>query len=83
MLDEPTRGIDVGTKQEIYRSCAGLARPRRRRPARSRPSCPSCSACCDRVLVMVDGRIAAEFDGGGLTEEAVMAVASGAELVSQ
>ena len=38
---------------------------------------------CDRVLVMVDGRIAAEFDCDGLTEEAVMAVAAGAELVHQ
>ena len=44
ILDEPTRGIDVGAKYEIYTVIDQLA-PRARRSSSSPPSCPNCSAC--------------------------------------
>ena len=43
ILDEPTRGIDVGAKYEIYTIINGW-RPRVRRSSSSPPSCPNCSA---------------------------------------
>ena len=82
LLADPTRGVDIATKQEIYRIIRAEA-DRGVGVLLVSTELPELLGLCDRVLVMVDGRIAAEFDGGGLTEEAVMAVASGAELVSQ
>ena len=53
---EPTRGVDVGAKAEIYRQLEGSPRTA---PASSssRPTCPRCSGICDRVLVMFRGRV--------------------------
>ena len=82
LLADPTRGVDIATKQEIYRIIRAEA-DRGVGVLLVSTELPELLGLCDRVLVMVDGRIAAEFDGDGLTEEAVMAVASGAELVSQ
>ena len=76
----PPAGVDIATKQEIYRIIRAEADPAWRVLLLS-TELPELLGLCDRVLVMVDGRIAAEFDGDGLTEEAVMAVAAGAELV--
>ena len=44
ILDEPTRGIDVGAKYEIYGIIQQTSRPRARASSSSRRSCPSCSA---------------------------------------
>ena len=80
LLADPTRGVDIATKQEIYRIIRAEA-DRGVGVLLVSTELPELLGLCDRVLVMVDGRIAAEFDGDGLTEEAVMAVAAGAELV--
>jgi hypothetical protein len=44
ILDEPTRGIDVGAKYEIYTIINSAGRRRARPSSSSPPSCPSCSA---------------------------------------
>ena len=59
MLDEPTRGVDVGAKAEIYRLLRRLAERGHRHPRQLVGDPRSCSALCDRILVMYRGRIAA------------------------
>lgn len=76
IFDEPTRGVDVGAKTEIFRLINELAE----------------SGCgvvmissemieligmCDRVLVMHDGAVQGELEGDNLTEEAIMRLAIG------
>ena len=78
IADEPTRGVDVGSKRTIYDLLA--ARPRRMAWACS--SCPRRSeevlGLAHRILVMRDGRIVAEVDGQTATEEQLVALAFGA-----
>jgi ABC-type sugar transport system ATPase subunit len=76
ILDEPTRGIDIGAKQEIYQLihdlCAqGLA------IIVISSELPEVLALSNRVLVMHQGRIAAELDGSTATEEQIMSHAVG------
>ena len=76
ILDEPTRGIDIGAKQEIYQLinelCAqGLA------IVVISSELPEVLALSNRVLVMHQGRIAAELDGSTATEEQIMSHAVG------
>jgi ABC-type sugar transport system ATPase subunit len=76
ILDEPTRGIDIGAKQEIYQLihdlCAqGLA------IIVISSELPEVLALSNRVLVMHQGRIAAELDGSTATEEEIMSHAVG------
>ena len=75
ILDEPTRGIDVGTKSEIYRlihtlTQAGMA------VLLISSEMPEILGVCDRILVMRKGRLVAEFDRQNATEEALMAAAA-------
>jgi ribose transport system permease protein/ribose transport system ATP-binding protein len=71
LLDDPTRGVDIATKQDFYRLCSALARE-------------GCTLiwhttedaellACDRVLVFANGRIVRELSGPALTEEAIVA----------
>jgi len=70
IMDEPTRGIDVGTKQEIHRIMRELA---------DRGACiifisaevPEITRVSDRILVMQEGAIVGELPGGS-TQETVM-----------
>jgi ribose transport system ATP-binding protein len=76
VIDEPTRGVDIGTKQQIYRFVANLA-------------AEGCSiilissemqeliGLCHRVLVMRGGRIAGELEGARLCENAIVLLATG------
>jgi rhamnose transport system ATP-binding protein len=77
MLDEPTRGIDVGTKEEIYRLLRGLADDGLAIVVIS-SELIEVLGLSDRILVMADGRIAGELDGATATEEDVMRLATGA-----
>lgn len=75
-LDEPTRGIDVGAKQEIYAqidrlSSEGLA------IVLVSSELPEVLGLSDRVLVLHEGRITGEFRREEATAEAVMAAATG------
>ena len=68
LLADPTRGVDIATKQEIYRIIRAEADKGVAVLILS-TELTELLGLCDRVLVMVDGSIAAEFDSDGLTEE--------------
>ena len=78
-LDEPTRGIDVGAKQEIYKIMEELAREGVAILFVS-SEMEEVLGMSDRVLVMHEGRITGELARTELSEEAVMHLATGAEL---
>ncbi|WP_024875878.1 sugar ABC transporter ATP-binding protein [Saccharomonospora piscinae] len=75
IVDEPTRGIDVGAKQAVYELLRGLARDGVAILMIS-SELPELIGMSDRVLVMHDGRVAGELPPGP-TEEAVMRLATG------
>ncbi len=72
LLNDPTRGIDVGTKQELYRLMRALADEGRAILLYS-TDYAELIGCCDRVSVMYDGRILTELEGDAITEEAIVA----------
>jgi ribose transport system ATP-binding protein len=78
ILDEPTRGVDVGAKRELYLLIRSLAE--------QGLACLVISSemqeligLCHRVLVMRSGRIVGELQGKAATEDAIMALAAGVE----
>ena len=75
-LDEPTRGIDVGAKQEIYAQINKLARAGLAIVLVS-SELPEVLGLSDRVLVLHEGRVTGEFKRADATPEAVMACATG------
>jgi L-arabinose transport system ATP-binding protein len=81
ILDEPTRGIDVGAKAEIYRLIDDLANQGLGVMFIS-SELTEILGLSDRIYVMQNGRIAGELPGPGATEEAVLALAM-AEHLSQ
>jgi rhamnose transport system ATP-binding protein len=76
ILDEPTRGIDVGAKAEIHRLMSELAAEGVAILMIS-SELPEALGMSDRVLVMREGRLAAEFDRAAATSEAVGAAMMG------
>ena len=76
LLDEPTRGIDVGAKQEIYRLMENLAKQGIAILFVS-SEMEEILGMSDRAFVMHEGRIAGELTRGELSEEAVMSLATG------
>ena len=78
LIDEPTRGVDVGAKREIYQLLARLADEERAAILMVSSELPEVLGMSDRILVMRDGRIAGRFDRGEATEEALMQCAVGA-----
>lgn len=76
ILDEPTRGIDVGSKAEVHRIISELAR-RGLAIILISSDLPEVLAMADRVLVMHEGRIAAEFTHAEVDQEKVMFAATG------
>jgi len=78
LLDEPTRGIDVGTKAEIYRRMGELAAQGKSVIFVS-SYLPELLAVCDRVGVMARGRLREIRPAASWTEEAVMACAMGGD----
>jgi ribose transport system ATP-binding protein len=76
LLDEPTRGIDVGAKEEIYKLIDQLARQGVAILFAS-SEMEEVLGLADRALVMHEGRIAGELGRAELTEEAVMRLATG------
>ena len=75
-LDEPTRGIDVGAKQEIYAQINRLASEGLAIVLVS-SELPEVLGLSDRVLVLHEGRVTGEFRREEATPEAVMACATG------
>lgn len=78
LLDEPTRGIDIGAKAEIYRLISQLAQNGLAVLLAS-SELLEILAVSTRVLVMHDGVIAADLEAEGLTEEKIIAIATGVE----
>ena len=75
MIDEPTRGIDVGAKSEIHRLMSGLAKEGKAILMVS-SEMPEILGMSDRVLVMAGGRITAEFSRAEATQEKVLEAAT-------
>ncbi len=75
ILDEPTRGVDVGAKVEIYRIIRDLADSG---VGILMISCelPEIIGMCDRVLVMKEGQVTGELIGDKITEENIMHLAT-------
>ncbi|GMU91173.1 MAG: ribose import ATP-binding protein RbsA 2 [Candidatus Hydrogenedentota bacterium] len=81
IFDEPTRGIDVGAKVEIYKLMNELVR---------KGVCilmisselPEVLGMCDRILVMHEGRVAGELPRAEATQERVMQLATGESLAA-
>ncbi|WP_030904632.1 sugar ABC transporter ATP-binding protein [Streptomyces sp. NRRL F-5126] len=78
IVDEPTRGIDVGTKAEVHRLLSSLAADGLAVLMIS-SDLPEVLGMADRVLVMHEGRLTAEIPRAEATEESVMAAATGRE----
>jgi ribose transport system ATP-binding protein len=74
LLNDPTRGIDVGTKQEFYQLLARLAETGVAIIYYS-TDYDELVGCCDRVLVMYDGRIGRTLEGADITEKNLVAAA--------
>ncbi|WP_406858110.1 sugar ABC transporter ATP-binding protein [Alsobacter sp. KACC 23698] len=80
ILDEPTRGVDIGAKSEIYRLIDDLARSGVGVVVIS-SELPEIVGVCDRVLVMREGAMAGEVGGAtgrAITQENIGAIATGA-----
>jgi ribose transport system ATP-binding protein len=82
LLDEPTRGIDVGAKQEIYRLMEELA-GRGVAILFVSSEMEEVLRMSDRTLVMCQGRITGELTREALSEEAVMRLATGASAAER
>ncbi|MBT2539000.1 sugar ABC transporter ATP-binding protein [Arthrobacter sp. ISL-69] len=78
IIDEPTRGIDVGTKSEVHRLISELAGTGLAVLMIS-SELPEILGMSDRVLVMHEGRITAELSRSEATEETVMTAATGVD----
>jgi ribose transport system ATP-binding protein len=74
LLNDPTRGIDVGTKQEIYRLLRDLADAGTSIVLYS-TDYEELIGCCDRVFILYDGRIVRTLSGEALTENNIVASA--------
>ena len=75
LLDEPTRGIDVGAKYEIYQLILKLANDGKSVIMVS-SEMPELLGVCDRILVMSGGRLAGEVDAKATSQEEIMSLAT-------
>ncbi len=76
LLDDPTKGVDVGTKAEFYALLTELARQGKTILFHSSDD-EELTGLCDRVLVMHDGEIVSELAGATLTKENLIAASLG------
>ncbi len=81
LLNDPTRGIDVGTKQELYQLLRKLADSGAAIIFYS-TDYDELVGCCDRVLVLYDGAVKRELAGAEITERALVASALNIQTTS-
>lgn len=81
ILDEPTRGVDVGAKSEIYRMMQQMARQGVAILMIS-SELPEVVGMSDRVYVMHEGTIVGELEGSHISQENIMTLATGAHSAS-
>ena len=82
IFDEPTRGIDVGAKQEIYELINQLASQGKVVILIS-SELPELIGMSDRVIVMAEGRISGELEKEEINQEKILELASKAQEVSR
>ena len=75
LLDEPTRGIDVGAKYEIYQLILDLAN-KGKTVVMVSSEMPELLGVCDRIVVMSGCRVAGEVDARNTTQEEIMTLAA-------
>ncbi len=75
IFDEPTRGIDIGAKAEIYKLLHGLAEQGKAIIVIS-SELPEVLRLSHRIIVMCEGRITGELDGKSATQEDIMTLAT-------
>ena len=75
LLDEPTRGIDVGAKYEIYQLILDLAN-KGKTVIMVSSEMPELLGVCDRIVVMSGGRVAGEVNARNTSQEAIMTLAA-------
>jgi len=78
IIDEPTRGIDVGTKEQIYQIVVCLASQGKSIIVIS-SEMPELLGICDRIIVMREGYVAGEVSGDGMNENDIVALATGVD----
>lgn len=76
LLDEPTRGIDVGAKAEIYALIRELAAHEGMAILMTSSELPELLAVSDRILVLCEGRVTADLSRSEATEETIMKAAT-------
>jgi rhamnose transport system ATP-binding protein len=81
IVDEPTRGIDVGTKAEVHRLMSSLAADGLAIVMVS-SELPEVLGMADRIVVLREGRVAAQLTRAEATEETVMYAAMGQQVAS-
>ncbi len=81
VVDEPTRGIDIGTKAEIYRLVADLAAEGKAVIVIS-SEMAELIGLCHRIVVMRSGRLVGEVSGQDMTEQNLVVLATGASEVA-
>jgi ribose transport system ATP-binding protein len=74
LLNDPTRGIDIGTKQEIYRMMRELADQGKSILFYS-SDYAELIGCSDRVIVLYDGQVVRTLEGAAITDEALVSAA--------
>ncbi len=75
LLDDPTRGVDVGAKAELYRVIDKLSRDGLGVIVTS-SELPELITLCDRILVLCEGRLTGELQRGEFTEHRIMELAT-------
>jgi ribose transport system ATP-binding protein len=82
LIDEPTRGVDVGAKREIHQLLARLADEERAAILMVSSDLPEILGMSDRIIVMREGRVSGRLAAAEASEEALMRCAVGAGLAA-
>jgi ribose transport system ATP-binding protein len=82
VIDEPTRGVDIGAKQQLYRFIVALAAEGRSVIVIS-SEMSELIGLCHRIVVMRAGRIVGELAGADMTEQAIVVLATGVEMQAE